>query len=91
MPSPAETLTQGPGASHFPVFLRRLHSSAWTLGLSWAGLGERRLGLLSSLCCVVLGMLLIIFACQFSHQPNGDNNKASAHVAVGIVLEVMCR
>lgn len=43
----------------------------------WAGLGEERLGFPSSLCCVVLGTLLIIFANQFPYQPNWNNNKAS--------------
>lgn len=42
----------------------------------WAGLRERA-GFLSSLRCVVLAMLFIIFAHQFPHQPNGENNKAS--------------
>lgn len=49
----------------------------------------RTLGLLSSLCCVVLGKLLITFAYQFPHQPNGANNRTSEHCCGGSV-EIMC-
>lgn len=47
----------------------------------------RTLGLLSSLCCVVLGKLLITFAHQFPHQPNGANNRTSEHCCGGLVRD----